>query len=48
MALWNSPLAPGMAISSETFQPPPLSPKMVTLEASPPNASMLSRTHSST
>ena len=47
IALWNRPLADGMAISVETFAPPPDWPKMVTLVGSPPKAAMLSRTHSS-
>ena len=46
IALWKSPLADGMAISTLTFAPPPDSPKMVTLRGSPPNRAILSRTHS--
>ena len=47
MALWNRPLAPGMPSKVLTLAPPPDSPKMVTLPASPPKPAMLSRTHSS-
>jgi len=47
MALWNSPLASGIASRTHTLAPPPDSPMMVTLPGSPPKASMLSRTHSS-
>ena len=47
MARWKSPLADGIAISVLTFPAPPDWPKIVTLFGSPPNAAMLSRTHSS-
>jgi hypothetical protein len=47
MARWNSPFAAGIAISVATFRPPPDCPKIVTRFGSPPNRSMLSRTHSS-
>ena len=47
MALWKSPRAAGMHIRVPTLPPPPDSPKMVTLDGSPPKALILSRIHSS-
>ena len=44
IARMNSPLAKGEAICELTENDPALSPKIVTLVGSPPNASMLSRT----
>ena len=44
--MWKSPCAAGMAMSVQIFAPPPDSPKTVTFPGSPPNAAMLSRTHS--
>jgi len=44
IALWNRPRAAGIAISVETFIPPPDWPKMVTLPGSPSKAAMLSLT----
>ena len=43
----NRPRARGMPSSVVTLMPPADSPKIVTLAGSPPNAAMLSRTHSS-
>src|SRR5690349_2766773 len=45
-ARWNRPLAFGVASRHEVFEPPPDCPKIITREGSPPNAEMLSRTHS--
>ena len=45
IARWKRPLASGIASSVETLRPPPDSPNTVTRPGSPPNASMLSRTH---
>ena len=42
----NSPAARGMASSAATDPPPADSPNTVTRSGSPPNAAMLSRTHS--
>ena len=47
MAAANRPRADGVAISVVTALPPADSPKTVTWSGSPPNAAMLSRTHSS-
>ena len=47
IALWNSPLAAGIASRALTFPPPPDWPKMVTLPGSPPKRAACSRTHSS-
>ena len=46
MALWNSPPASGEAISDSTLRAPADSPNTVMFSGSPPNAAMLSRTHS--
>ena len=46
-ALWNRPLAEGIAESTHTFAPPPDWPMIVTFPGSPPKLAMLSRTHSS-
>ena len=46
-ALWNNPFAEGIASIVDVFAPPPDWPKIMTLDGSPPNFSMLSRTHSS-
>jgi hypothetical protein len=43
----KSPFALGVPMSVPTLMPPADSPKIVTLLGSPPNAAMLSRTHSS-
>ena len=45
--MWKRPLAAGIAVSAQTFAPPPLWPMIVTLPGSPPKPTMLSRTHSS-
>jgi len=47
MARWNRPPAVGEARLAHTLRPPADSPKMLTLPASPPNRSMLRRTHRS-
>ena len=47
IAWWNRPCAAGRPRSVPTLIPPADSPKMVTWSGSPPNAAMLSRTHSS-
>ena len=47
IARWKSPFALGVPMSVPTLMPPADSPKIVTLLGSPPNAAMLSRTHSS-
>ena len=47
IAWWNSPCAAGRPSSVATLMPPADSPKIVTRSGSPPNAAMLSRTHSS-
>ena len=47
IALWNRPFASGIAMQTATFDPPPDWPKIVTLPASPPMASALSRTQRS-
>ena len=44
IAFWNRPFASGEAICALTENDPALSPKMVTLPGSPPNAAMLSCT----
>ena len=44
IALWNRPRAPGDASRAPTLMPPALSPKIVTLSGSPPNAAMFSFT----
>ena len=46
IARWNRPVAYGEVISVVTQPPPADSPKSVTSLGSPPNAAMLSRTHS--
>ena len=46
MAWWNRPCAAGNASRVPTLIPPADSPKIVTRPGSPPNAAMLSRTHS--
>ena len=45
-ALWKRPFAEGIAVRVHTLAPPPDCPMIVTLPGSPPNAAMLSRTHS--
>jgi hypothetical protein len=47
MARAKRPCAAGTAMRVVTALPPALSPKTVTFDGSPPNARMLSRTHSS-
>jgi len=47
IALWKRPRALGIASSAPTLIPPALSPKIVTLSGSPPNAAMLSLTQRS-
>ena len=47
IARWKRPAASGVAMSVFTLQEPADSPKIVTRSGSPPNAAMLSRTHSS-
>jgi hypothetical protein len=47
IAFVKSPFADGVAMSVPTLIPPADSPKIVTLDGSPPKFAMLSRTHSS-
>ena len=46
MARWKSPAARGEESNDSTLVPPADSPKIVTAAGLPPNAAMLSRTHS--
>ena len=46
IAFWNRPSAAGIASRWLTFEPPPLSPMIVTFAGSPPKPAILSRTHS--